>query len=148
MSGGRGTIVQRKGSKNVAPESRESYLDRLRGVIDGTGEDAPGPSHFFFRWKVEVTPSDVAKFRRQVLDPVLEQLCDWWNHVSQAKNPFDNNPGALAKLSRAGDGVHYRTPFGTGGAVDQYPDSDVDNYLDTGSEVGLRRKTALFEELN
>ena len=173
LSGGEGNIVQRKPTKgSKCPKCKESglidgencpkcggagrvnpkpgettdeYLDRLRGVIDGTGlnsdgEHYTGPSFWFMRWKIEVTPNDVKEFRRQCLDPILEQLLDWWSGVApdapRQHVPIDYRTP-----------LNYRRPFGIVNSVDEYGYGDIDEYLNTGSEAGLRRVDDLFPEL-
>lgn len=147
LSGGKGTIVRHKPSKsNPQGESKEEYYKRLGGII------AEAPQDYFMRWNVVVTPGDVKKFRTQVLDPILEQLCDWYNWISDSEVlPFDLGRAAIAGFepvgpSVPGGGVHWRTPFGIGGNLDEYG-SEYDDYLDSGSTVGLRRETDLFPEL-
>jgi len=133
LSGGRHSIVQKKGSKNVAPESSEEFYARLSGLIESE------PDYFFMRWKVEVTPTDLERFRRECLDPLLEQLCDWWEWIVEAyeenRNPFENP-------------VHWRTPYGFYNVLAEGGTSEVDEYLNTGSTLGLERTNNLFPELS
>ncbi len=138
LSGGRGSIRPRAATKTKPAESLDEFLDRLRGLIDGTGgEDAPGPAYYFMRWKVEVPKGTVDRFRQQCLDPLLERLCDWYRWVSTDAQPF-----------AAPHGLHYRHPFGAANSVDEYGATDIDSFMDTGNEVGLRRRSRLFEELD
>ncbi len=136
LSGGKGSIVQHKPtSKCPNGESAESFYSRLGDIIK---ED---PGYFFMRWQVEVGQADILKFRHQCLDPILEQLCDWWEQVST--DAFIKEPH-LADWSKIG---HWRHPFGIYNVLDEGGASDVDSYLDTGSTVGLHRATTLFPEL-
>lgn len=140
LSGGEGSIVQRKGSKNVAPESKEEFYARLRGVIDGTGkktngETYEGPGYWFHRWTARVLPDDVARFREKTLDPILEQLCCWYDEVSGRPVP---------QLPHTHNWIH---PFGVTNSIDEYGYSDLDEYLLSGSTVGLERVEELFPEL-
>lgn len=141
LSGGEGSIVQKKGSKNVRPETSAEYYDRLRGVIDGTGvktkngENYEGPSHWFFRWTAEVSPADLNRFRERCLDPILEQICCWYNNVTGV-------PTACPSWAQ-----NYQHPHGITNSIDEYGSSDIDSYLATGSRVGLA-PTTLFRELN
>ena len=143
LSGGEGSIVQRKGSKNVAPESKEEFYARLRGVIDGTGkktngENYEGPGYWFHRWTARVLPDDVTRFRERTLDPILEQLCCWYTSVT------DPRPNATPVPAWAQNWVH---PFGVTNSIDEYGYSDLDEYLLSGSTVGLERVDELFPEL-
>jgi hypothetical protein len=135
LSGGKHSIRQHKPTKkNPSGESSGEYYKRLGGLI------AEEPEHYFMRWKVEVSPQDVERFRREFLDPILEQLCDWWHWVTIG-NPW-GNAGAYMY------GTHYRTPFGFYNALAEGGSSELDEYLRTGSEMGLERTTRLFPELD
>lgn len=147
LSGGEGTIVQKKGSKNVAPESDEEFYARVKGVIDGSGlnskgENYTGPSHWFMRWKFDVTPHDVKRFRDECLDPILEQLCWWYEEVTGNHHHV-----------RAGKGqwpfppLNFRFPFGAENSIMEGYTSDVDLFLESGSTVGLHKAETLFNEL-
>lgn len=142
LSGGEGSIVQKKGSKNVRPETSTEYYDRLRAVIDGTGvkttgENYEGPAYWFHRWTAEVSAADLTRFRERCLDPILEQICCWYQSVT------DPNPNAVPCPAWA---QNYQHPFGVTNSIDEYGSSDLDSYLTTGSRVGLVQST-LFKEL-
>jgi len=137
LSGGRGTIKQHAPTKSrPMGESKEDYYDRLRGIIDGSAEDAPGPDYFFMRWKTEISKSDVDLFRKRCLDPILEQLCDWWEWITQPGDDILNCCGP-----------HWQHPFGCVNTIDEYGYSDLDEFLRSSSEVGLARTQNLFPEL-
>jgi hypothetical protein len=138
LSGGKGSIVRHKPTKsNPDGEPKEDFFLRLRDII------AESPQDYFMRWDVGITPSDILKFRRECLDPILEQLCDWWDYVKAAAltdgNPFD------PKCS--GYRMHWRHPYGVYDALNEGGSSDLDEYLETGSTVGLERASTLFPEL-
>lgn len=118
-------VVRRAAHKTAESMMRKFEEDAADGRI---GE-------WFARWKVEVSTNDVVRFRRECLDPILEQLCDWWkNVVTDTSNP----PWGLG---------HFRYPFGVYNPVAEGGFSDVDNFLETGSTAGLQRCTNLFPEL-
>jgi hypothetical protein len=144
LSGGKGSITQKKGSKNVAAETDQEFYARLKGIMDGTGtnkkgEDYPGPEYFFMRWQAEFTPADITRFEQRVLKPILHQLCDWWSWVYECKlrgtNPFDKSR------------VHWQHPFGSQNMIDEGFSHELDEYMRTGSTVGIRQVDRLFEEL-
>jgi hypothetical protein len=162
LSGGKGSIVQGKGTKGSKcsrckgtgrdklertercdkcggvgrvgakpPETDAEYYARLAEVIM---ED---PGYYFMRWKVEVTPDDVRRFKHEFLDNALEELCNWWGWVSSPegrKDPF-------------GDPIHYRLPYGIYNVLAEGGSSEVDEYLASGSELGLTKNNELFKEL-
>lgn len=154
LSGGEGQITQRKGSKNVPAETSNQFYARLRGVIDGTGvkqtgEPYQGPAYWFMRWKVEVSPGDHARFRRECLDPVLENLLDdyeWWYHCHSNKGDVWDYEARRRRFPLHA-ARYYRRPFGVYNVLDEGGASELDEYLHTGSELGLVRTAELFPEL-
>ena len=135
LSGGKGTIVRHKPSKsNPQGETEEAFYNRLAQYIKDE------PDHYFMRIKAEVSQQDIATFRRQCLDPILEQLWDWWEHIEWciAKNhdPFVSNTG-----------IHSRHPHGCYNVLNEGGSSDYDEHLLSGSMVGLQRVEELFPEL-
>lgn len=138
LSGGRHTIKRHEPTKkNPLGESADAFYQRLGGLIRDE------PAYFFMRWNVEISPDDVQRFRRTCLDPILEQLCDWWTYVSQGPIFPERNVSIEGKNSYLNfvfpQGVYNPTLEGNG--------SDMDSYLETGSTVGLRRVETLFPEL-
>lgn len=134
LSGGKGNIRPHQATKTKPAESLADYYKRLQDVIKEE------PSYWFMRWRVEVSPRDVELFRRQCLDPILEQLCDWWEFVVSCQREPEN-------LWKSRDGLHYRTPFGWYNPLAEGASSELDEFLATGSSVGLMRTANLFPEL-
>lgn len=130
LSGGKGSIVRHKAKGSKPEETWADYWERLRVII----EEAPG--EYFARFKAEVAPADVKKFERECLQPILEGLCDWWDWVKGGDDPF-----------RAGNRLHYRSPYGVFNPLLEGYATDLDNYLDTGNIVGLQKVETLFREL-
>lgn len=153
LSGGRGMIVKHKAkatkerrhkktgavlepSRVTPAETDAEFYERLRRDYI-----AADPSYWFFRVRSEVSAADLAAFRRQCLDPVLEQLC-WW---------YDEVVGVDTAETAAVYGYppsSFRYPYGVYNDLDDSSSSPYDAYLETGSEVGLRRVDTLFKELN
>jgi hypothetical protein len=135
LSGGKGSIVRHKPTKsNPDGESKEAFFLRLRNII------AESPQDYFMRWDVGITPSDILKFRRECLDSILEQLCDWWEAMQDCDGNYFRPPAPHGY-------VHWRHPFGVFDALNEGGSSDLDEYLETGSTVGLERASTLFPEL-
>ena len=125
LSGGRDSIRQKQ------DESAKEFYVRLGGLI------ADHPEHYFMRWRVEVSPADIRSFRHRCLDPLLENLCDWWCWITSPagqRDPF-------------GDHVHWQTPYGVYNVLLEGGSTPLDEYLATGSELGLRHTDCLFPEL-
>lgn len=117
-------------------ETAESFYARVAKYI--TDE----PEHYFMRWTCDVSQADVERFKRETLNPLLEQLCDWYNRVSEDairdRDPFQYLPYQ--------SNPHWRHPFGAANSIDEYGWADMDSYLETGNSVGLKRQE-LFREL-
>ena len=133
LAGGKGSIRKHQPTKsNPAGESDAAFYSRLAGIIQES------PSDFFYRWNVVITRSDTERFKQQFLIPCLEQLCDWWEVMM-------NLPSCVKSFSRSHQ--HYRMPYGVYNPMLEGGFSEVDEYLMTGSMVGLRRAETLFPEL-
>lgn len=147
LSGGKGNIKKHQPTKsNPAGETDAQFYARLGGLI------AYEPDTYFMRWKCEITSGDVDAFRRQCLDPILEQLCDWWEWIGHSLgDPFLPSPGPdnEDENMRLGlpYGLHWRHPFGCYNVLDEGGASDLDEYLLSGSTAGLRKVDNLFPEL-
>ncbi len=128
LSGGIDSIKQCKG------ESKEDFYKRLAERI------ADHPQHYFMRWKVEVSQADIERFKHEFLNPILEQLCDWWAFITNESNLAD-------PFRSSYQGIHWRTPYGAYSALVEGRTTEFDEYLATGSTVGLVRTDNLFPEL-
>jgi hypothetical protein len=139
LSGGKGSIRKHQPTKtNPQGETDEEFYKRLGETIDGLRE--PNGEHYYFmRWKVLISRKDVERFRKATLDPILEQLCDWWAWI-EAGQPS-------GKIEVEASSLHFQYPYNVYNPLDDGRYSDVDNYLVDGSEVGLRKIETLFPEL-
>jgi hypothetical protein len=157
LGGGKGSIVRHKPTRgNPDGETKASFYKRLGGIIDGD------PGSYFMRWDVSLTEQDCVVFKQQCLDPLLAQLCDWWEWVGGPgrKRPFDNKvvfgceapvAGHDSKVSTnmvsRDSAIHWRMPYGVYNPLLEGGATDLDECLDTGSRVGLVRTDDLFPEL-
>jgi len=131
LSGGKGTIRQRKATKNKPEETLDEYYERLRGIIEENRDE------YFAEWLVRVTPKDIERFKAMYLNPILTQVCDWWDWVSaDPSNPF-----------REGNSIHWIHPFGCYNPVNEGQTLDTDHYIKTGDTTGLVRAESVFREL-
>ena len=135
LSGGKGTIVQHKPSKsNPMGETKSSYYKRLSGIIEESSD------YFFMRWKVDVTEFDIDRFENRTLIPLLETICVWYD-TAVKKLDIHIPPYQLVRM------MNWQHPFGVVNYIDESGYSDMDEFLDNGSEVGLERESDLFPEL-
>jgi hypothetical protein len=130
LSGGRHTISQHKPTKsNPSGESKEAFYSRLAGLIEGE------PEFFFHRWTVDLHPGDVAAFTHRVLDNLLMQVCDWWEAIQEASDPFSSP-------------LHFQFPYGVYNPLTERWGGDVyDRFIADGDRVGLEKATTVFPEL-
>lgn len=139
LAGGKGSIRRHKATKTKDEETQEHYYDRLAAII------AEDPGEFFTGWDVAVTSSEIERFKREFLNPILEQLCDWWEWVSTpGEDPFIDSSSLVGPSQT---GPHYRHPYGIYNTMLEGRTGDLDEYLATGSTVGLERVETLFKEL-
>lgn len=141
LSGGKGTIVRHKPTKkNPEGESGEEYYERLGQYIKDE------PHTYFYRWEVAITPDDIERFKREFLNPCLEFMCVWWEHIQY--NMKKGDPPYFCSPAPGNDvQLHWRHPFGVHNSLDEGGSSDLDSYLESGTTVGLRKVDTLFREL-
>lgn len=159
LSGGKGSIVRHKGKapaklksgkwgKGKAEESLEAYYARLAAIIRAE------PASYFYCWNVAVGSNDLDRFRRQCLDPILENLCDdyeWWSWCHRGKGGVQGS-SVWDYLHRHKRFPHhqarsYRFPYGVSNPLTEGYGTEMDSYLDEGTLTGLYRTSTLFEEL-
>jgi hypothetical protein len=104
------------------------------------------------RWSVAITQSDIDRFRKECLDPLLEQLYNWWTWVSlcngSGNDPFSATIEYPGHGTLHNDGVHWRMPYGIYNPLLEGRSTELDFYLATGSTVGLEQVSNLFPELS
>ena len=136
INGVRYNVVRRSAHKT--PESM------LKKVHEDAGNGRIG--EWFARWKVEITPQDVETFKRECLDPILENSCWWWDVVNYTGNTPRKHEANL--FHRYGiPPLTWRYPNGVWNPTLEGAESELDHYLENGSEAGLQRVENLFPEL-
>lgn len=126
--------------KKKKGESVSQFYDRLEGLI------AENPNDYFMRKEIPIHKFQLDAFLRKMLHPILESLCDWWDHISQDPfNPWDI-PGQPAN-KRPVSGIHYQTPWGMFNSLFGGFRGDYYDYYTTGSERSLEEVGTLFPEL-
>lgn len=163
LSGGKYTIKQHegRGKAKKGAETPEQFYARLGGLI------ASDPEFFFYRWKIDVTAADIKNFQTICLNPILEQLWDWWTWIKcDPFNPWrqrkigellENCPildEAQRKFMTSSDTsylqpncIHWMHPTGVYNPTAEGRSSPYDEFMLTKSDRGLYRTTNLFPEL-
>jgi len=134
FSGGKGAIKRKEATKNHPAETKDEFYARLANDYFRAE-----PEYWFQRWKSEVHPTDVVRFRKECLDPILEAICNWYDYSVGGERWEEN--------VYLGYGWSWRHPYGVRNSVDEGYGSDVDGYITDGSTVGLQRVDDLFPEL-
>jgi hypothetical protein len=135
LSGGKGSIRLKKNQTEAQfYDELSEVITNAKGAEWGISED---DHYFFMRWKVGISDTDLAKYLQTFLDPILEQLCNWWEWVAvDPEHPF-----------RQGNEVHTRSPYGLYSPLYDGKPTDLDEYLNIGTTVGLQKVDHLFREL-
>lgn len=160
LAGRKHSIKQKKGRKVKdkktgvtevkGAETQSQYLARLAGLYTTHSED------FFYRWKIAISPQEIERFQRESLNPILEQLCDWWDSIQG--NPMDPwtstksvpdgvNGEHYMGTYKIANKLHYRTPFGVFNKLAKGLTGDYQAYLTKGDKSSLRSAKTLFPEL-
>lgn len=157
-------IKQRKGredkksGKRIGVETPTMFYKRVgQGIADEVTEAlrTGKPSTNFMRWKSIVTPNDLALFQTRCLNPILEQLLDWWEWIAADPfNPWEERPtgtlrpwGAYSNDCPIPNYLHYQTPWGIYNSMFGGFRGDYFNYLTRGSDTQLTRIDTLYPEL-
>ena len=149
LSSGKGCIKQHKERRNKAgeitkpAETMSEYLSRLEVIIKENQHE------FFQRWDVTFKKDALEEYKRQFLNPVLENICDdyeWWKDCHELKEDvFDYD--LRSKVYPHHQKRHYVFPYGVYHGLAQGRPTEYDEYLKSGSTVGLKRKDTMFPEL-
>lgn len=159
-----------RGKAKTGAETERQFYDRVASEIAATPDD------YFKRWTVRYSKSDLDRFNRHYLYPLLEQLLDWWESIQW--NPMDpwvvprrvycercdaqfpvshHRPGDtcpdhptthLQPIGWVPNPHHWRTPWGVYNSIFGGRRGDYFHYLTKGSESRLDEVDSLFPELD
>jgi hypothetical protein len=129
LAGVRYNVVKRSEHRLGKNESCKDFAARVGEIIETY------PADWFMRWEVTLTPGDVSSFQRRCLDPILEQLCDWWEQVE------------TYSLENLWGKHHWIYPAGVYNPLLEGSPTDLDSYIYSGQDAGLERTRELFPEL-
>ena len=142
LAGGKHSIRLHQAKGKTPAETDTQFYTRLSGLIQGE------PEYFFSRWTVYVTHQDQARFASQCLDPLLETVCDWWDSIKDDPfNPWVVPDRTANRAIYKPNPHHWRHPYGVYNVLNEGGSSEVDEYLKTGSTLGLVKAERLFTEL-
>lgn len=138
VRGVRYNVIRRPAHKSV-----ESAMKKF-----GDDEEAGRLDEWFLRLRVEIKPKDLERFRRESLDPILEQLWDWWGWVSktQRSDPF-SGISLSTKVTTHPNTLHFRMPHGIYNPLLEGAPTDYDRLVDRNDMTGMERVEVLFPEL-
>lgn len=145
LSGGKGSIRQHQPTKSKPEgESLEEYYARLAGIIQADPDD------YFARWEVRVFQPDILRFEQRVLQPLLQQVVDWYDYMCMCDfDPWkDPRRFACNDCLREYSQIHWQHPYGTYNVLNEGGSTEYDEFLKTGSTLRLERTAQLFPELD
>jgi len=149
---------------NVVRRSTHKTAESMMKKVQEDISIARG-DEWFCRWNSEVSVQDMNNFKYWALNPILENLLDdyeWWaycytysDHRNQTSKTGRNEQMSPFVYQRRAEVFpnhqhrHFTMPYIGYNPLSEGMETDVDNYLFTGSEVGLHRvtKADLFPEL-
>jgi hypothetical protein len=127
-------VVRRSAHKTAASFTEKILADKKEQRLN----------EWFGRWEIPITKGDINRFCKESFNPILEQLCDWYEHMageSSRESPFNCRPAKHDYM------VHFRYPNGIYNPMDHGGETEYDEYIATGSTAGLRKVETLFPEL-
>lgn len=137
IAGVRYNVVRRPAHKS--PESMCKKIDE--DIIDRRiGE-------WFGRWRVEISDLDIARFKKETFDPILEQLYDWWETQTLGVERAYFLQLDRYKQTKFISPCHFRYPYGIYHILNEGGTGDLDVLLNEGSKAGLKQVDTLFPEL-
>ena len=144
--------VIRKPGLEQGKASERDYLNRIKKDIEDR------PDHYFKMFEVDISHEDVQRWVTRYLDPLLCQVCIWWESIKH--NPFDpwttpdprvvNWEGLsedLKEKSLVANPHHFLRPFGVYDAM-SHGLGDYFSRVVHGTDQGLEFNAEIFPELN
>lgn len=136
---GPGSCQKCRGSGRVdakPPEEPEAFWKRLEKYF------VEEPGDWFARWHVKVSDKDCQTFARNCLDPLLENVCDWYGCMTQCQPK-----GKRSYRCEVHGNIHFQTPLGVWNPLMDGRETEYDGMLEDGRTIGLERNTLIFPEL-
>ncbi len=129
--------------KRKVKESEKDFYNRLRDLI------RKEPHHYFISWKQPISLSKIKRFNQRTLDPLLFQLCKWWDSIKD--NPFNPwqtlvSTTKINTLMVVANPLHWQMPYGVFNGLADGRRGDFFELLTKGSDYNLEPRT-LFSEL-
>jgi len=143
LSGGLGSIKKCRKTKSKPAESSRAFYQRLATTIEKHQDQ------YFKRWRVDITKADRDRFSHTTLLPILENLCDdyeWWAWCKLAKVDVYNGVIRREQFKKHCP-QNFRLPYGLYSPVLEGGYPRIDDYINTGSTVGLQKSNNFFPEL-
>src|SRR5690606_20581978 len=103
------------------------------------------PEFFFMRWKCEIPLADIKTFQQKFLNPILTDICKWYDWLTA---PASKGEPHWTDPWGSDNDCHWQFPFGVYNPLTEGRVTDVDEFMASGSMVGLQQATTLFKELN
>jgi hypothetical protein len=105
-------------------ETEQAFYKRVGEEIDKK------PDYYFMRWDVTISKQKVDQFEQRTLQPLLTQLCNWWDKLHAY---FVKKPDMRWQYPH----VHWQSPWGVHNSLAGGFRGEYFGYLTTGSKIGL-----------
>lgn len=126
-------VIRRTQMKRKQNESIATFIKRVKADI------IKRPKHYFMRWNVDLLKSDITKFRRETLDPLLRIYCQWADSLKKI-GALDGKPD-----KRFDSPYHFRNCTAL---VGRYGRVDMFDLLTKNSTAGYWKRKSCFPELD
>lgn len=128
-------VIRNTSLRQRSKETPNQFAKRLLEDI------ASRPDFYFHRNYVEFGHGDLKRWQQQYLNPILEDVCDWWESIEHDPfNPWVDKDGLPNRK-------HYPRPFGLYDPF-AYGKGDYFDKVTRGSNVGLQKIESPFPELD
>lgn len=115
-------VIRRPQLRQKKDETQSEFFRRIEDDVQ------TDPDRYFMRWEVSLADGDIEKWVERSLNPILTQVCLWWDEIKQ--NPF--NPWKIP-----GRMHHFQNPEGL---YTRYGKSQYFEMLTRNSTYGLRKR--------
>lgn len=119
-------VIRNPQLKQKQGETSIEFVDRIREDV------VKRPEWYFVRFDVTLQPSDLAKWEKSFLVPVVRQIVEWWESIKQTPNDPFRSP------------LHFIRP---GAFWSQYGRSDMFEAITSDNTFSLEKRKVVYPEL-
>ena len=129
-------VIRRTSMKPKVKETYKEFCERIGSDIRSR------PDFYFLRYRIDITQEDIDIFVQKTLDPILCQIVNWWESISE--NPF--NPWVVGDGTKKNE-LHHERPFGLYENNARDPANDFAEIIHEGNYSSYEQRDVCFPEL-